>query len=164
MLIDPWFVFRFEKEPAGTPPGGIYAISDIELASRLSFFLWSSIPDDELLKLAEQNKLHEPAVLAQQARRMLADREVAGAGARISPVSGCILRELKSARPESREFNDNLRQAFRRETEMLFDSIMREDRSVVDLLKADYTFVDERLAKHYGIPGRVWQPVPPRRT
>jgi cytochrome c551/c552 len=152
VLIDPWFVFRFEKEPAGTKPGGIYAISDLELASRLSFFLWSSIPDDELLTLAGQNKLHEPAVLQQQTRRMLADPK---SQALVQNFAGqwLFLRELKSARPESRDFNDNLRQAFRRETEMLFESIIREDRSVVDLLKADYTFVDERLAKLYGIPG-----------
>jgi len=152
VLIDPWFVFRFEKEPAGTKPGGIYAISDIELASRLSFFLWSSIPDEELLRLAGQNKLHEPAVLTQQTRRMLADPK---SQALVQNFAGqwLFLRELKSARPESRDFNDNLRQAFRRETEMLFESIIREDRSVVDLLKADYTFVDERLAKLYGIPG-----------
>ena len=152
VLIDPWFVFRFEKEPAGMKPGGIYAISDIELASRLSFFLWSSIPDEELLTLAQQNKLHDPGVLTQQTRRMLADPK---SQALVQNFAGqwLFLRELKSARPESRDFNDNLRQAFRRETELLFDSIIREDRSVVDLLKADYTFVDERLARHYGIPG-----------
>ena len=151
VLIDPWFVFRFEKEPAGTKPGGTYSISDIELASRLSFFLWSSIPDDELLKLAEQNKLHEPTVLSQQVRRMLADEK---SQALVQNFAGqwLFLRELKSARPDTREFNDNLRQAFRRETEMLFQSIIREDRSVVDLLNANYTFVDERLAKLYGIP------------
>jgi cytochrome c551/c552 len=152
VLIDPWFVFRFEKEPAGTKPGGIYAVSDIELASRLSFFLWSSIPDDELLNLAEQNKLHDPVVLTQQVRRMLAD---AKSEALVQNFAGqwLFLRELKSARPDTREFNDNLRQAFRRETELLFQSIIRGDRSVVDLLNADYTFVDERLAKLYGIPG-----------
>jgi len=151
VLIDPWFVFRFEKEPAGTKPGGIYAVSDIELASRLSFFLWSSIPDDELLNLAKQNKLHEPAVLTQQVRRMLADEK---SEALVENFAGqwLFLRELKSARPDTREFNDNLRQAFRRETEMFFASIIREDRSVVNLLNADYTFVDERLAKLYGIP------------
>lgn len=152
VLIDPWFVFRFEKEPAGTKPGGIYAISDVELASRLSFFLWSSIPDDELLNLAKQNKLHEPAVLTQQVRRMLADEK---SEALVQNFAGqwLFLRELKSARPDTREFNDNLRQAFRRETEMFFASIIREDRGVLDLLNADYTFVDERLAKLYGIPG-----------
>jgi hypothetical protein len=152
ILIDPWFVFRFEKEPAGVAPGGVYSVSDIELASRLSFFLWSSIPDEELLRVATQNKLHDPQVLAQQTRRMLADQK---ASALTTNFAGqwLYLRELKSARPESREFNDNLRQSFRHETELLFDSVMREDRSVADLLNADYTFVDERLANHYGIPG-----------
>jgi cytochrome c551/c552 len=152
VLIDPWFVFRFEREPAGVKPGAVYAVSDVELASRLSFFLWSSIPDEELLRLAEQNKLHDPAVLSQQTRRMLADPK---SGALVTNFAGqwLYLRELKNAKPEARDFNDNLRQSFRRETEMLFESIIREDRNVVDLLNADYTFVDERLAKHYGIPG-----------
>jgi len=151
ILMDPWFIFRIEKEPTGTAPGGIYAVGDVELATRLSFFLWSSIPDEELLRLAEQNKLHEPQVLAQQTRRMLADPKASALAANFAG-QWLYLRELKSARPETREFNDNLRQSFRRETEMFFDSIVREDRSVVDLLNADYTFVDERLAKHYGIP------------
>ena len=152
ILVDPWFVFRFEKEPAGTAPGAIYAISDLELASRLSFFLWSSIPDEELLRLAEQNKLHEPQVLAHQARRMLADPK-SSALAENFAGQWLYLRELKNSRPETGNFNDNLRQSFRRETELFFDSIVREDRHVVDLLNADYTFVDERLAQHYGIPG-----------
>ena len=151
ILMDPWFIFRIEHEPAGTAPGGVYAVSDIELASRLSFFLWSSIPDEELLRLAKQNKLHEPQILAQQTRRMLADSKASALAANFAG-QWLYLRELKSARPETREFNDNLRQSFRRETEMFFDSIVRENRSVVDLLNADYTFLDERLAKHYGIP------------
>lgn len=151
ILMDPWFIFRIEHEPAGTAPGGVYAVSDIELASRLSFFLWSSIPDEELLRLAKQNKLHEPQILAQQTRRMLADPKASALAVNFAG-QWLYLRELKSARPETREFNDNLRQSFRRETEMSFDSMVREDRSVVDLLDADYTFVDERLAKHYGIP------------
>jgi hypothetical protein len=149
VLVDPRFVFRFEREPANAP--AVYRVSDTELASRLSFFIWSSIPDDELLDLAAKNKLHEPAVLEAQARRMLADPKsqslVNNFGAQ-----WLYLRELKSARPESRAFSENLRQAFRRETEMLLESILREDRSVVDLLNADYTFVDETLAKHYGMP------------
>ena len=152
ILIDPWFIFRIEKEPAGVAPGGVYPVSDIELASRLSFFLWSSIPDEELLRVATQKKLHDPQVLAQQTRRMLADPRASALTANFAG-QWLYLRELKSARPESRDFNDNLRQSFRHETELLFDSIVREDRSVVDLLNADYTFVDERLAKHYGIPG-----------
>jgi hypothetical protein len=151
ILMDPWFIFRLEHEPAGIAPGAAYPVSDVELASRLSFFLWSSIPDPELLRLAEQNKLHEPQILAQQTRRMLADPKASALAVNFAG-QWLYLRELKSARPETREFNDNLRQSFRRETEMFFDSIVRENRSVVDLLDADYTFVDERLAKHYGIP------------
>jgi mono/diheme cytochrome c family protein len=151
VLVDPRFAFRFEREPPDVPAGASYRVSDTELASRLSFFLWSSIPDDELLQVAAEGKLHDPAVLEKQARRMLADPKsqalVTNFGAQ-----WLYLRELKSARPEARGFNDNLRQAFRTETEMLLESILREDRSVIDLLNADYTFVDERLAKHYGIP------------
>ena len=154
ILADPEFVFRFEPSPVNVPPGGSYRISDTELASRLSFFLWSSIPDDELLDLAIQGKLHEPAILAQQARRMLRDPR---SHALVTNFAGqwLYLRELKNSTPDSREFpdfNDNLRRAMQRETEMLFESILREDRPVLDLLDADYTFVDERLAKHYGIP------------
>ena len=124
------------------------------MASRLSFFLWSSIPDDELLKLGIEGKLHEPAVLERQTRRMLADPK---ARALVTNFANqwLYLRELKNANPDVTvfpDFDDNLRQAFQRETEMLFDSIIREDRSVLDLLDADYTFVNERLAKHYGIP------------
>jgi len=151
ILMDPRFTFRFEREPASVKAGAVYRISDLELASRLSFFLWSSIPDEELLDAAIQGKLHEPAVLEAQARRMLANPK----SSTLSTDFGgqwLFLRELKAARPESREFNDNLRQAFRRETEMLLESIRSEDRSVLNLLNADYTFVDETLAKHYGIP------------
>ena len=151
ILVDPSFTFRFEREPPGIAPGRIYAISDIELASRLSFFLWSSIPDEELLRLAEQNKLHDPRILAHQTRRMLADPKASALAANFAG-QWLYLRELKNARPEARDFNDNLRQSFQRETELFFDSMVREDRSVVNLLNADYTFVDERLAKHYGIP------------
>ena len=155
ILADPEFVFRFEPSPANVPPSGIYRINDTELASRLSFFLWSSIPDDELLNLAIQNKLHEPAVLERETRRMLADPR---ARALVTNFAGqwLYLRELKNSNPDPREFpdfDDNLRQAFQRETEMLFESILREDRSVLDLLNANYTFVNERLAKAYGIPG-----------
>lgn len=155
ILADPEFVFRFEPPPAAVPPNAPYRISDTELASRLSFFLWSSIPDDELLNLAIQGKLHEPAVLDQQTRRMLADPR---ARALVANFAGqwLYLRDLKNSNPDSREFpdfDDNLRQAFQRETEMLFESIVHEDRPVLDLLDADYTFVNERLAKHYGIAG-----------
>ena len=150
ILVDPRFTFRLEKEPATVAPGQPYRVSDLELASRLSFFLWSSIPDDQLLDLAIKGRLHEPAVLEAQTTRMLADPK---ADALVTNFGGqwLFLRELKNARPETR-FSENLRQSFRRETELLLNSIVREDRSVLDLLNADYTFVDETLAEHYGIP------------
>jgi hypothetical protein len=153
ILADPEFVFRFEPPPDNVAPGEQYRISDTELASRLSFFLWSSIPDDELLNLAIQGKLHEPAVLERETRRMLADDRSDALAANFAG-QWLYLRDLKSSNPDGREFpdfDDNLRQAFQRETEMLFESILHEDRSVLDLLNADYTFVNERLAKHYGI-------------
>jgi hypothetical protein len=154
ILASPQFMFRIERDPANVAPGTAYRISDIELASRLSFFLWSSIPDDELLKVASQGKLKEPAVLEQQVRRMLAsDRS----RTLVSNFAGqwLHLRNVRSVLPNSDEFpdfDDNVRQAFLRETELFVDSIMREDRNVLDLLRADYTFVNERLARHYGIP------------
>jgi len=150
VLIDPRFIFRLEKEPATVAAGRPYRVSDVELASRLSFFLWSSIPDDELLDLAITGRLHEPAVLEAQTKRMLTDPK---ADALVTNFGGqwLFLRELKNAKPETR-FSENLRQSFRRETELLLNSIVREDRSVLDLLNADYTFVDETLAEHYGIP------------
>jgi len=152
VLVDPRFVFRLEREPANAVDGKPYRVSDLELASRLSFFLWSSIPDDELLDAAIKGTLHEPAVLERQTRRMLADPR---SRALVTNFGGqwLYLRELKNARPEGAGFTENLRQSFRRETELLLESIVREDRSVIDLLNADYTFVDETLAKHYGIPG-----------
>jgi len=154
VLADPEFIFRFEPTPAGVAPKAPYRVSDTELASRLSFFLWSSIPDDELLKLAIDGTLHQPAVLEKQARRMLADPK---ARALVTNFANqwLFLRDLKSANPDITifpDFDDNLRQGFQRETEMLFESVMREDRPVLDLLDADYTFVNERLARHYGIP------------
>jgi cytochrome c553 len=154
ILADPEFIFRFEPTPAGVAPKTPYRVSDTELASRLSFFLWSSIPDEELLKLAIDGKLHQPAVLEKQARRMLADPK---ARALVTNFANqwLYLRDLKSANPDITvfpDFDDNLRQGFQRETEMLFEAVMREDRSVLDLLDADFTFVNERLAKHYGIP------------
>jgi hypothetical protein len=134
ILADPEFIFRFEPTPAGIGAKTAYRVSDTELASRLSFFLWSSIPDDELLKLAIDGKLHQPAVLEKQARRMLADPK---ARALVSNFANqwLYLRDLKSANPDVTvfpDFDDNLRQAFQRETEMLFESVMREDRSVLD--------------------------------
>jgi hypothetical protein len=152
ILVAPRFIYRVEEEPAAVAPGGIYRISDVELASRLSFFLWSSIPDDELSALASKNRLRDPATLSAQVRRMLADRR---ASALVDNFAGqwLYLRELATLQTEAPGFDDNLRRAFRTETELLFGSIMREDRSLIELLDAGYTFVDERLARHYGIPG-----------
>jgi hypothetical protein len=150
VLVAPRFVFRTEEAPAATPAGGVYRISDLELASRLSFFLWSSIPDDELLAVAAKNQLHDPATLQQQVRRMLRDPK---AEALIENFAGqwLYLRELATLTTDAPAFNENLRQAFRRETELMFAGIVREDRSVLELLDADYTYVDERLAEHYGM-------------
>jgi hypothetical protein len=154
ILASPKFLFRVERDPAGSIAGNSYRISDTELASRLSFFLWSSIPDDELLRLASEGKLKNPAVLDRQVRRMLADPK---SQALVDNFAGqwLQLRNLRNVQPNSDlfpDFDDNLRQSFRRETELLFESIVQEDRSVLDLLSADYTFVNERLARHYGIP------------
>ena len=154
ILASPRFTFRIERDPAGIPTGRAYAISDIELASRLSFFLWSSIPDDALLTVAASGTLHTPAVLEQQVRRMLADRK---SEALVKNFAGqwLQLRNVKSILPNSDEFpdfDDSLRQSMLRETELFVESIIREDRSVIDLLTANYTFVNERLARHYGIP------------
>jgi hypothetical protein len=153
ILADPQFVFRFERDPANLAVGSAHRISDVELASRLSFFLWSSIPDEELLTAAEQGRLKNPAVLQQQVRRMLKDPR---SQALVTNFAGqwLFLRELKNRNPDLLiypDFDDNLRQAFQRETELLFDSIVREDRSVFDILNADYTYINERLARHYGI-------------
>ncbi len=155
MLASPRFVFRFERDPDGVAPGGVYRISGPELATRLSFFLWSSIPDDELLRVAGDGTLQEEAVLERQVRRMLADPK---SDALVANFAGqwLQLRNVTSVLPNSDEFpdfDDNLRQAFRRETELLFGSLLREDRHVLDLLRSDYTFLNERLARHYGVPG-----------
>ena len=155
ILSDPAFLFRAERDPEGAVVNAAYRLGDYELASRLSFFLWSSIPDDELLRLAEQGRLRAPAVYAAQVRRMLADPR---ADALVTNFAGqwLQLRNLQRSSPDLMlfpEFDDGLRQGFRRETELLFASLLREDRSVVDLLEADYTFVNERLARHYGIAG-----------
>ena len=152
VLVDPSFLFRFEREPANVAPGAAYRISDLELASRLSFFLWSSVPDDELIALASRSGLREPKALEQQVRRMLADPR---AEALVTSFAGqwLFLRELKNARPESNDFDGNLRASMQRETELLFRAVLQEDRSVIDFLDADFTFVDERLARHYGLPG-----------
>ena len=154
ILAHPEFVFRSESAPAGVKPGEAYRISDLELASRLSFFLWSNIPDDELINVAGQGKLKDPTVLEQQVRRMLADSR---SQELVKNFAGqwLGLRTLQSSTPEGTiypDFDDNLRQAMRTEAEMFFESIMREDRSLTELLTGDYTFVNERLAAHYGIP------------
>ncbi len=155
ILVSPNFLFRFESEPDNAAPNTAYRITDLDLASRLSFFLWSSIPDDELLNAAEKNTLHNPVVLEQQVRRMLADPR---SEALVTDFAGQWLqtRNVPGFRPSPEllfHFDDNLRQAFERETELFFDSIVRENRSVLDLLDADYTFLNERLAQHYRIPG-----------
>ncbi len=155
MLVSPAFIFRAETSPAKLKPGTLHPIDPVELASRLSFFLWSSIPDDQLLNLAIKGQLSQPKVLESEVRRMLADPK---AQRFVANFAGqwLQLRNLKNARPNSAEFpdfDDNLRQGFRQETEMLFASVLQEDRSVLDLLRADYTFLNERLARHYGNPG-----------
>jgi hypothetical protein len=154
MLASPKFCLHIEQDPTGLAPASVYRLGDRELASRLSFFLWSSMPDTQLLDLAAQNKLHTPAVLAQQVRRMLADPK---AEALTTNFAGqwLYLRNLKNMQPNSEEFpdfDDNLRQAFEREASLFFKSIVREDRNVLDLMTADYTYLNERLAQHYGIP------------
>src|SRR5438093_2702211 len=154
VLVSPQFLFRVERDPAGLAPNTAYRLSDLELASRLSFFLWSSIPDDELLDTAERGKLSEPGMIEQQVRRMLADSRSRNL---VTNFAGqwLYLRNLESTTPDLRlfpDFDDNLRQAFRQETELFFESILREDRSALDLLHANYTYVNERLAKNYGLP------------
>ncbi len=151
VLVAPRFVYRAEEEPTSIAAGQPYRVSDVDLASRLSFFLWSSIPDDELLDVAAKGRLRDPKMLNQQVKRMLADPK---GDAIIENFAGqwLYLRELDHVQTEAKNFDENLRQSFRRETEMLFKTIVRDDRSLVDLIDADYTFVDERLARHYGIP------------
>ncbi len=153
ILADTEFVYRLEPEPANLAENKTYRVNDLALASRLSFFLWSSVPDDELIDVAAQNKLHEPAVLDKEVRRMLKDPKF---DALVTNFTGQWLgvRGLKTVEPAVNlfpDFDDNLRAAFQREIEMFFASVAREDRSMLDLLNADYTFVNERLAKHYGI-------------
>jgi mono/diheme cytochrome c family protein len=154
LLVDPSFLFRIERDPAGAAPGTPYRLSDAELASRLSFFLWSSIPDDQLLELAIRGRLKDPAVLEQQIRRMLADERSSALVTNFAS-QWLYLRNIRAVLPDPEafpEFDDNLREAFQQETDLFFNSQVREDHSVVDLLTADYTFVNERLARHYDIP------------
>ena len=155
MLASAKFALRVERDPTNTKPGSVYPLHSLDLASRLSFFLWSSLPDDELLRVAEQGTLRTPVVLRQQLRRMLADPK---SEALVTNFAGqwLYLRNLKNMVPLSTEFvdfDDNLRRAFEQEAELFFASIMRENRSVLDLMDANYTFINERLAKHYNIPG-----------
>lgn len=155
ILVSPEFIFRMELDPPDAAPGSVHRISDVELASRLSFFLWSSIPDDELLAVAERGKLSDTSVLVGQVRRMLADPR---SQALVKNFAGqwLFLRNLARIQPDPAvfpNFDENLRQALKQETELLIESTLREDRSVADLLNTDYTFVNERLAEHYGIKG-----------
>jgi hypothetical protein len=151
MLVAPAFLYRAETEPAAVRPGASYRLSSLDLASRLSFFLWSSIPDDELLAVANKGTLRDPKVLEQQVKRMLADPK---SEALTNNFAGqwLFLRDLAHVQTSATNFDDNLRQSFRTETEMLFANIVHEDGSLLEMLNANYTFVDERLAKHYGIP------------
>ena len=155
LLVSPDFLFRVVSDPPGIAPGTPYRLSDLELASRISFFLWSSIPDDELLEVAALGRLHDPAVVEGQVRRMLADprsealaQNFAGQWLRLRNISGALPSDVIFP-----DFGESLREDFVRETELFFDSILREDRSVTELLTADYTFLNERLAKHYDITG-----------
>jgi hypothetical protein len=153
MLVSPDFIFRIERDPAGQPADAVHRVSDVELASRLSFFLWSSIPDDELLTLAENHKLADPAALGAQVKRMLADPR---SQALVDNFAGqwLYLRNLAIVKPDPvvfPEFDDSLRQSFLRETELFFQSVLRDDRPVTELLDANYSFLNQRLAEHYGV-------------
>jgi len=152
VLVDPQFVFRMEHVPASLPGGAVFRLTDTEIATRLSFFLWSSIPDDTLLDLAIAGRLSDPAVLERETRRMLADPRAKALVDNFA-AQWMHVRELENAEPESEDFDGSLRLSFAREMELFFEHILREDRSIVDVLDADYTFVDERLARHYDIPG-----------
>ena len=154
VLISPQFLFRIEQDPAGAAPGSVYRVGDVELASRLSFFLWSSIPDDELLDAAAAGTLDQPEVLRRQVTRMLADPR-SGSMVTNFAAQWLFLRDAETKEPDVylfRDFDEGLRAAFVRETELYLDSILRQNRSVLELLTADYTFLNEPLAKHYGIP------------
>jgi hypothetical protein len=154
MLVSPQFLFRIERQPASVAPGAVFRISDLELASRLSFFIWSSIPDDELLDLAARGKLSNRSVLDQQVRRMLRDPRSRALATNFA-AQWLYLRDVHAKTPSPRLFPDfdlSLRQAFERETTLFLESVFREDRSVIDLLSANDTFMNERLARHYGVP------------
>ncbi len=155
LLVSPQFLYRIEHEPSNAKPGSVWRVSDLELASRLSFFLWSSIPDDRLLSLAEQDKLHDPVVLAAEVSRMLDDPRAESLVTNFA-AQWLYLRDIESKQPDEilfPEFDQTLREAMREETELFLASVFRENRSILDLLSANYTFLNERLARHYGIPG-----------
>lgn len=159
MLASPDFVFRFERTPTNAAPGTSYRVSDLDLASRLSFFIWSSPPDRQLITLASRNQLSQPAVLEREVRRMLADERASALSTRFA-AQWLRLPDLEMVQPDIRQypdFDDQLRDAMRHETELFFEDIVRKDRSVLDLYRADYTFVNEQLARHYGIPGVAGQ-------
>ncbi len=155
LLVSPQFLYRIERDPAGSAPGVAHPVSDLEFASRLSFFIWSSIPDDELLNVAASGKLKQPAVLEQQVRRMLADGRSKSLVTNFA-AQWLYLRDVEVKKPDLylfRDFDEGLRESMEKETDLFLDSILRNDhKSVLDLLTANYTFVNERLAKHYGIP------------
>jgi hypothetical protein len=155
ILASPYFIFRLEREPELAKPGGTYRVADTDLASRLSFFLWGALPDQELVTLANQGRLSAPGVLEKQARRLLADPRAAALGSRFA-AQWLRLQDIDKVHPDPNNypnFDDNLAADMRRETELFFNSLVREDRSLLDLYRADYTFVNERLAQHYGFAG-----------
>ena len=156
LLVDPRFLLRIYQDPSKVGGGGAYRLSDLEVASRLSFFLWSSIPDEALLTTAEKGQLTRPEVLEAQVRRMLADERAIESLVQDFAAQWLNLRRIGEVlvHPDYYpDFDDNLIQAFEQETVLFVGSTLRENRSVLDLLRADYTFVNERLARHYGIPG-----------
>ena len=152
VLVDPRFLYRLEPEPEGAAPGTAYEVDDFALATRLSFFLWSSMPDDALLDVAAAGRLHDPAVLAAETRRMLADPKASALVDNFA-AQWLLLRELDSVTPDADAFDENLRSAMLRETKLVLEAVLRDDKSVLTLLDTDFTFVDERLARHYGLPG-----------
>jgi hypothetical protein len=155
ILSSPHFIFRLEREPETARPGATYRVSDIDLASRLSFFIWGTTPDKELLTIASQGKLSDPIMLERQAKRMLADRRSDALATRFA-AQWLRLQDVDKVKPDTNfypNFDDNLAAMMRQETELFFANLVREDRSLLDLYQADYTFINERLARHYGIPG-----------
>jgi cytochrome c551/c552 len=154
ILASPHFIFRLEREPETARPGGTYRVADVDLASRLSFFLWGALPDQELLTLANQNRLSAPGMLEKQTRRMLADPRADALGTRFA-AQWLRLQDVDKVHPDPNfypDYDDNIANGMRRETEMFFNNLVREDRGLLEMFTADYTFVNERLARHYGIP------------